>query len=118
MNQSGKGPKAAAGIGVRTVEVMVALILLAFALLVVFDSRRLGAGWGSDGPEAGYFPFYIGLLMSLSFVVTRAQTLFGRTGKAKAGKIFVELKAFKQVLAVLLPALVYVLGIQIIGLYV
>ena len=106
------------GIGMRSAEVVVALIVLALGLLVIYDSQRLGAGWGSDGLEAGYFPFYIGLLMSLSSGVTLVQTLFGRTGKLEADKIFVEWQPLRQVLSVLLPALVYVLGIQLIGLYV
>ena len=29
--------------------------------IVVVDSYRLGSKWGSDGPQSGYFPFYIGL---------------------------------------------------------
>ncbi|MCK7500079.1 MAG: hypothetical protein MZW92_64435 [Comamonadaceae bacterium] len=32
------------------------------ALVVIVDSRRIGAGWADDGPQAGYFPFYIGLM--------------------------------------------------------
>ena len=41
---------------VRTWEVAAALAFMVFGGLVVFDSRRLGAEWGSDGPQAGYFP--------------------------------------------------------------
>ena len=41
----------------------------------MIDSYRLGASWGSDGPQSGYFPFYIGLLICLSSVVTLAQVL-------------------------------------------
>ena len=118
MSQERSEREASGGIGVRTAEVVVALTVLGLGLLVIFDSQRLGAGWGSDGPAAGYFPFYIGLLMSHSCVVTLVQTFFGRTGKVAAGKVFVEWKALRQVLSVLLPALVYVLGIQLIGLYV
>ena len=108
----------AGGIGQRTVQIVVALVLLAIGLVVVYDSRRLGASWGSDGPEAGYFPFYIGLLICISSAVTLAESLFGKTGKREAQQIFVEWQALRQVLSVLLPALVYVLGIQLIGLYV
>jgi len=106
------------GIGMRTMEIVVALVLLGLGLLVIYDSRRLGAGWSDNGPEAGYFPFYVGLLMSLASVVTLVQTLFGRTGKAEAQQIFVEWKPLRQVLSVLVPALVYVAGIQAIGIYV
>ena len=62
-----------AGISTRTMEIAVALILFAVGALVVFDSVRLGASWGDDGPQSGYFPFYIGLLLCLSSVATLAQ---------------------------------------------
>jgi hypothetical protein len=115
------------GISTRTVEVTVALLLFAFGALVVFDSARLGSGWGSDGPESGYFPFYIGLLICVASLATLAQVLFAqwRTRKTTfAGAVarrraqFVAWSALKQVLSVLIPGLVYVLFVQLIGIYV
>lgn len=103
------------GISTRTVEVVVAFFLFAFGALVIFDSYRLGFRWGSDGPEAGYFPFYIGVIICISSAIIFAQALFGRA--ARRGKLFVEWQPLRQVLSVLLPALVYVLAIQFIGLY-
>jgi len=81
----------------------------------VFDSVRLGARWGEDGPQAGYFPFYIGALVCLSALVNFAVALFGRKD---AGRDFVELDKLKLVLAVLVPASVYVATIGWIGIYV
>lgn len=118
MAEKEQAPATSGGIGQRTAQIVVALILFCIGLIVVYDSRRLGASWGSDGPEAGYFPFYIGLLICISSVVTLAESLFGKTGKREAQQIFVEWEPLKRVLSVLLPALVYVLGIQLIGLYV
>jgi hypothetical protein len=92
----------------------VAAILLVLGSLVVYDSYRLGASWGPDGPEAGYFPFYVGLLISISSLVNLVHAL--RSDKAQS-PVFVESQALRQVLAVLIPALLYVLGIQLIGLY-
>ena len=48
------------------VEAAVAAVLLALGIVVIVESRRLGAGWSSDGPGAGYFPVYIGLIMAVS----------------------------------------------------
>ena len=53
---------------VRAWEIAIAAIFLAFGSLVVYESRRLGAQWGSDGPQAGYFPFYVGLIICISSV--------------------------------------------------
>jgi hypothetical protein len=105
----------AAGITTRSAEIAVTLILFGLGALVVYDSHRLGSSWGSDGPEAGYFPFYIGLIICISSVVTFVQAVFGRAAKTR--KIFVEWQPLRQVLSVLLPAALYVLGIQLIGLY-
>ena len=104
------------GVSTRAVEVAVALILFVLGAIVIFDSWRLGSRWGSDGPQSGYFPFYIGLLICISSVATLAQTLLSR--KPAAYKPFVHWIPFKRVLTVLLPAALYVLSIKFIGLYV
>ena len=102
-------------VSVRTAEIAVALILFTLGAIVVFDSYRLGSKWGSDGPQSGYFPFYIGLLICVSSVVTMAQAVLA---KPAAGKPFVFWRPFKRVLTVLLPAAVYVLCVKFVGLYV
>ena len=50
-------PEETSAASTRTLEIVVGVALLAFALVVMWDSKRLGAGWGSNGPESGYFPF-------------------------------------------------------------
>ena len=76
---------------------------------------RLGARWAEDGPQAGYFPFYVGLLVCLSAVINFVMAL---TGRKDAGRDFVELDKLKLVLAVLVPAAIYVALISWIGIYV
>ena len=104
------------GITTRAAELIVASILFALGALVLYDSIQLGWRWGPDGPEAGYFPFYIGLIICISSTVILVQTLFGQSGKR--GGLFVEWQALRQVLSVLIPAALFVFAIQIIGLYV
>ena len=106
----------AGGITVRAAEIVVASLLLALGALVVFDSRRLGASWGSDGPEAGYFPFYIGLIICLASLAILVQAVRNRDGRGR--NLFVEWQPLRQVLSVLLPAALFVLAIQVVGLYV
>ncbi|MEO8305769.1 MAG: tripartite tricarboxylate transporter TctB family protein [Betaproteobacteria bacterium] len=122
----GKPSGGEAGISTRTVEIVVALALFAVGAVVVFDSYRLGAKWGDDGPQSGYFPFYIGLLLCISGVATLAEIAIkhwrqhGRFRGAIAQREdqFVAWSQLKLVLSVLIPALVYVLGVQLIGIYV
>lgn len=110
------------GISTRTMEIVVALVLLAVSALVVFDSYRLGSKWGDDGPQSGYFPFYIGLLLGIASLATllRALVTNARHGDKPAAppRLFVEWGQLKLVLSVLLPALVYVLAVQLVGIYV
>jgi hypothetical protein len=119
-------PGAEAGVSTRTMEIIVALALLAVSALVVFDSYRLGAKWGDDGPQSGYFPFYIGLLLGASSLGTLAHVAFDkwrraehfRGAVAERARQFVAWSELKLVLSVLVPALVYVLAVQVIGIYV
>jgi putative tricarboxylic transport membrane protein len=73
MSQTSRDDQPAAS--TRTVELVVAGLVFVFGAVVVFDSVRLGWGWASDGPQAGYFPFYIGLLICLASVVIGARAL-------------------------------------------
>jgi len=99
----------------RTMEVAVALIQLAFGLLVLVDSWRLGARWAEDGPQAGYFPFYIGLAIcaaSLSILRTALRA------RSASSKVFLTRAQMKGVFALLLPLTVYVALIGALGIYV
>ena len=88
---------------VRAWEIGVALAFLAFGATVMWDSRRLGSQWGSDGPQAGYFPYYIGLFICISAVVN----LYNGVTKA-SGKPFVMWDQLKMILVVMVPCVIYV----------
>jgi hypothetical protein len=121
-----KPTRAEAGISTPAMDVIVAVLLLCIGVLVVIDSYRLGSSWGDDGPQSGYFPFYIGLLLCISSAATLAQVAFAewkRRGQFKGvvaehRRQFVAWGAAKQVLAVLLPAVAYVVLVQLAGIYV
>ena len=103
-------------ISVRAMDIITALLFIAVGFLVMTGSIKLGASWGSDGPEAGYFPFYISLIIILSSVVTLYQAAV--VDRKKKKESFVDRESLNQVMAVLLPAIVFVLGVQLIGIYV
>ncbi len=102
-------------VSTHIVEAATAVCVLAFGLLVLFGSRNLGSGWTSDGPGAGYFPFYIGLILCISACGIFYQAVFGKDRNTEA---FVDKEQLSRVLQVLVPALVYVGAIQVIGIYV
>src|SRR3990172_7629317 len=100
---------------IRTLELVVAALLFAFGAIVIADSIRLGARWAEDGPQAGYFPFYIGLLICIPAAVVFVRALGDR---AKAAKTFVGRDALKRVMWMLVPSIVYVVLIKLIGIYI
>jgi hypothetical protein len=102
-------------VATHVVEAVVAACVLAMGLLVIFGARKLGSGWTTDGPGAGYFPFYIGLILCVSAVGIFFQAVFG---KGKNMEAFVDKDQLSRVLQVFIPALIYVGGIQLLGIYV
>ncbi len=89
----------------RTMEIVVALLLLGGCAIVLYDSVRLGFGWQEGiGPAAGYFPFWIAVILGVSSLVILAGAVFRRG----PSEVFVTLRPFGRVLAVLVPSLVYV----------
>jgi len=90
--------------------------MLGAAAVVISDSLRLGMGWHeTEGPRAGYFPFYIGLILGLSSAVNLVRAVFDAKG---AQKTFTTRPALLQVLAVLVPLLLYVLAVALVGIYI
>ena len=100
---------------VRTAEVVTAVGFLVIGAVVIVDSIRLGTGWREDGPQAGYFPFYLGVIICISALVNVVSALLAA---ARRNPAFVERGQLKLVLSVLLPTAVYVGLIGWIGIYV
>ena len=90
---------------VAAVEVIVAALLIAIGLVVAWDSYRLGSGWGSEGPRAGYFPLRLGLILAACGAIILGQALWKR--RQLAGR-FIEPEQVRPVLTVLLPTTAYV----------
>jgi len=98
----------------KSAELAVAGFFILLGAIVIFDSVRLGAKWGSDGPQAGYFPFYLGVIICFSAGITFVRGLLIPKGKNPA---FVEVGQLKLVLSVLIPSAVYVGLVGWLGIY-
>lgn len=99
----------------NTVDAMVAIVLFIVGGIVIFEARRLGAEWASDGPGSGYFPFYIGLILCVSALGIFFQAVIS---KNRNTGVFVDREQLTRVLSVLVPAMVYVLVMVFVGIYV
>jgi putative tricarboxylic transport membrane protein len=112
----GEGPDGPRLISIRTMDIVVALLMLGAAAVVISDSLRLGMGWQeNEGPRAGYFPFYIGVILAVSSAVNLVRAVLDTKGAAKT---FTTAPALLQVLAVLIPLGIYVVAVAFIGIYI
>jgi hypothetical protein len=99
----------------KTAELVVAAGFFLLGAIVIFDSVRLGARWGTDGPQPGYFPFYLGVIICIASTITLFNAL---TMKREKNVVFVEVGQLKLVLSVLVPSAVFVALVGWLGIYV
>ena len=97
----------------RAADLTTALVLIAGGALVIWDSLRIGIGWGTDGPKSGFFPFWLAVLM-----IGACLGIMRRALSAKSGRPFVTRERLCPVLDVLWPATASVLLMHWLGLYV
>jgi len=110
-----QGEQGKSAASTRAVELGTALVIFLAGALVTVDSYTLGARWGEDGPQAGYFPFYVGLFICLSGAVIFAGAL---RNAALAKESFVEREQLAMIFTVLVPTVAYVAVIAWLGFYV
>jgi putative tricarboxylic transport membrane protein len=106
------GDQSGWSIKTKTVEAATALVILALGVLVVIDSIRVGRGWASDGPQAGFYPFYVGLILCASAIWVLIQQI-----RSKEQKHFVRWAELRRVCAILFPSVIYVVAIYLLGIY-
>ena len=100
---------------IRSVEIVVQLLLLSLAMLLAWDNRRTGMSWDSTGPQAGYFPFYLSVILAAACLWGLAKEFLTRK---KTSEIFVTRDQLRRVLQVFVPTLLFCLAMQWLGLYV
>lgn len=102
-------------IGRSAAEFGIALLFLIAGAVVVWDSYQIGAGWGDRGPESGYFPLRIGIIVCIAAVAVMIETW---RKDMSAEEPFVTSGQLKPVLQVLLPIVLFVVAAQFLGMYV
>jgi hypothetical protein len=99
----------------RSAEIVVAALFFLAGAIVVYDSYRLGSQWAEEGPQAGYFPFIIGLLICIASGVNLVAVF---AWARETERPFVEVEQLRMVMAVLVPTAIYVGLIGWLGIYV
>src|SRR5438309_4218415 len=99
----------------RTIEIAVALLLLALAVALGYDNWRTGISWDSTGPQPGYFPFYLSVILGGASLYGLVTTFLSRHEQAET---FVTRAQLRRVMAVFVPTLLFCVAMQFLGLYV
>jgi putative tricarboxylic transport membrane protein len=98
----------------RVVEIGVTFFTLIFGLVVITGSLRAGINWGVEGPRAGFFPFYIGLIIVGATIINFLTIVLGE----RSDKLFADWGQLRQVISVVIPTAIYVAVVPRIGIYV
>jgi putative tricarboxylic transport membrane protein len=98
---------------VRTADILTAATLILLGGVVMVDAVRLGVGWSTDGPQSGFFPFWLAvvLMVTSGLVLTQA-------ARRRSPRPFVTRQQVGPLLKVLGPAAALIVLTQLIGLYV
>ena len=99
----------------RVADVTVSLLLVALALTLGYDNWRTGIAWDSTGPQAGYFPFYLSVILAGASLYGVAAAFLSRR---EASESFVTRAQLRRVMQVFVPTLLFCLTMQFLGLYV
>lgn len=98
----------------RKAEMAVAGVIFLWALSVLYEAGKLNIGWGLNGPEAGFFPFWLG-----SGLACCSASLFIRAARSSAGAArFVGREGLMGVLKVGLPLACFIGLVYGVGFYV
>jgi hypothetical protein len=88
----------------RVLDAITAALLLFLSTIVMYDALRLGSGWGSEGPQSGFFPFWLAALLAAVSLVLVLQAW-----RSRSEKPFVTRDQFVLVLKVLGPLAGFIL---------
>jgi putative tricarboxylic transport membrane protein len=113
MSETSQG-SGGAGPSHRSVEVGVALFMALLAVVGIVGSLKVGIGWAAEGPKAGFFPFYVSLIV----LVASAMNLLRAFREFSGREVFAEWSQIRQVLSVVIPTAFYVLAVPTLGMYV
>jgi putative tricarboxylic transport membrane protein len=96
----------------RKADIIVAVLLTGLGVLVLIAAVRLGFRWGPDGPQSGFFPFWLSVIL-----ITHSVAVVVRAIRRRSDKPFVTPEQLRSVLTVAVPAAAMVLVTQFFGLY-
>lgn len=101
----------------NTMEIATACATGLVGGIVCYGATENGIAWGPSGPEAGYFPFYVGCLIMFGSAATVLQALLQRQAAA-AGESFIDGARLRTVIAFFIPIVAMTAISAWLGLYI
>ncbi|HEU4386024.1 MAG TPA: tripartite tricarboxylate transporter TctB family protein [Anaeromyxobacteraceae bacterium] len=100
----------------KVANLAIALLLAAIAALVVADAVRLGFRWGANGPQAGFFPFWLGVGLFICAAIEVRRVWVQHRKRVPSGRLMPR-GAWKPIAWVVAPAIGMVLLTELVGLH-
>ena len=95
-------------------ELIVSAAFILIAAIVIGDMYRAGSGWTEYGPDAGFVPFWEGVLMLVSAIV-----IFVGALKQKGDEnFFVSKEGFWEAVRITFTSILLTLGFVFLGAYI
>jgi len=98
----------------RLVEVAVAAVMALLAIIGMYGSVKVGIGWAAEGPQAGFFPFYVSAIVLIACAVNIGTAV----RDVSDTKIFAKWHELGKVFSVVVPTALYAGLVPYLGLYV
>ena len=71
------------GVSQNAAESVTAVVIFLIGVVIMFDSYRIGWGWAVEGPQAGYFPFRIGVITCIASIAIFLRSFSGKKATPK-----------------------------------
>jgi hypothetical protein len=98
----------------RKAEIIVSVVLFFLSALVIYDALRLGTGWGLEGPQPGFFIFWLAIGLGACSLAALVRAVVPSPAPVVR---FVDYPGLISVLKVLVPASALVALLPWVGFY-
>jgi putative tricarboxylic transport membrane protein len=96
----------------RTLEIATAAVLGVYAAAVIAGSLQLNTGWGATGPQSGYVPLRLGVLLLVVCAL-----LIVQAARAGSTESFATGEQLQRSLSLFLPTIVMAVAMAFLGIY-
>ncbi|MGM8849938.1 tripartite tricarboxylate transporter TctB family protein [Salinicola halophyticus] len=103
------------GISRYSMEIATALLTGAIGMAICYGAWQVGTGWTPSGPDSGYFPFWIGVLVVAGSLVNLLRTVIGHRHK---DEVFLDAVRLRSLARFTLPIIGFAVVSLLLGLYV